>query len=45
MKDGTQDPTATCDGISIGIGFDASVVQLGAIADPAPPATDPCATM
>ncbi len=26
MADGTQDPTKTCDGISIGIGFDAAVV-------------------
>ena len=30
MQDGTQDPTKTCDGISIGIGFEARVVQLGA---------------
>jgi hypothetical protein len=34
LKDGTQDPTQQCDGISIGIGFDAAVVQLGPIAPP-----------
>jgi hypothetical protein len=43
MKDGTQNPNATCDGISIGIGFEALPVQLGAIAPPAPPSPDPCA--
>ncbi len=32
MADGSQDPTQTCDGISIGIGFDAELVQLGPIA-------------
>lgn len=43
MKDGTQDPNKECDGISIGIGFSAKEVQLGAIAPPAGPADDPCA--
>jgi hypothetical protein len=44
LQDGSQDPTKTCDGISIGLGFDTSAVELGAIADPATPATDPCKT-
>jgi hypothetical protein len=29
LSDGTQDPTQTGDGISIGLGFNATVVQLG----------------
>ncbi len=41
MQDGRQDPTKTCDGISIGLGFEASVVQLGPTV-PAPPMPDPC---
>jgi hypothetical protein len=41
MQDGTQDPTRTCDGISIGLGFDAAVVQLGATV-PAVTQPDPC---
>lgn len=43
MHDGSQDPTKTCDGISIGIGFDAQVVQLGAVAPPAMMKPNPCA--
>ncbi len=44
MSDGTNgDPTKTCDGISIGLGFDAAGVTLGTVADPAPPKADPCA--
>jgi hypothetical protein len=43
MKDGTQDPTKTCDGISIGLGFTATVVELGTVADPVTPPLDPCA--
>jgi hypothetical protein len=43
LQDGTQDPTKTCDGISIGLGFDAAGVQLGSVAPPAQPAPDPCA--
>ncbi|MBL8741825.1 MAG: hypothetical protein JNK04_12045 [Myxococcales bacterium] len=31
MVDGTQDPSATCDGISVGIGFEASAVHLGGV--------------
>lgn len=29
LTDGTQDPTKTCDGISIGLGFEMKEVQLG----------------
>jgi hypothetical protein len=29
MKDGNQDPLSTCNGISIGLGFEGSIVQLG----------------
>ncbi|MCA9297981.1 MAG: hypothetical protein KDA28_02880, partial [Phycisphaerales bacterium] len=43
MKDGTQDPTKTCDGITIGLGFKAAKVQFGPIADPLEPPVDPCA--
>jgi hypothetical protein len=42
MKDGTQDPTKECDGISIGLGFTAKQVQLGDIAARTPPSGDPC---
>lgn len=43
MADGSAgDPSVECDGISVGIGFDASKVQLGIVADPAEPAPDPC---
>jgi hypothetical protein len=42
MQDGTQDPTKTCDGISIGLGFTLKSTQLGAIAKPVPPPPDPC---
>jgi hypothetical protein len=41
LQDGTQDPTRTCDGISIGLGFTGSLVKLGApVAVPPPP--NPC---
>jgi hypothetical protein len=43
LADGTQDPTRDCDGISIGLGFEATVVQLGAIQDPPAGPADPCA--
>jgi hypothetical protein len=36
LQDGTQDPTQTCDGISIGLGFDALPVQLGPTVQPLP---------
>jgi len=45
MKDGSQDASKTCDGISIGLGFDAGAVQLGAIGEPSVPGEDPCAPM
>jgi hypothetical protein len=41
LVDGTQDPTKPCDGISVGLGFSASRVQLGATTT-VPPAPDPC---
>lgn len=41
MQDGTQDPSKTCDGISIGLGFEARVVQLGPTV-PAMTTPDPC---
>jgi hypothetical protein len=41
MHDGTQDPNQTCDGISIGLGFEASIVQLGPTVQPTPP-SNPC---
>jgi hypothetical protein len=45
MKDGTAgSPTVECDGISIGLGFDSALVQLGPVAPPAEPQPDPCAT-
>ena len=44
MKDGTNgDPNKTCDGISIGLGFEASAALIGGVAPPAPPVVDPCA--
>jgi hypothetical protein len=36
MADGTQDPTKTCDGISIGLGFDMKQIQLGEVGPPTP---------
>jgi hypothetical protein len=42
MQDGTQDPTKTCDGISIGLGFAASIDQVGPTV-PAVTTPDPCA--
>lgn len=42
MRDGTQDPAQTCNGISVGVGFTAKRVVVGPVA-PAPPAEpDPC---
>jgi len=43
MKDASQDPTQTCDGISIGLGFDVKQVVLGGVAPPPDPGPDPCA--
>ena len=42
MKDGTQDPTKTCDGITIGLGFKAAKVQFGTLGDALEPPLDPC---
>jgi len=42
MKDGTQDAGAECNGISIGIGFDASVITLDGEGTPADPVDPPC---
>jgi hypothetical protein len=43
MDDGTQNPDETCNGISIGLGFNAAVVQLGSVAAPLPPGKNACA--
>ncbi|MBK7582248.1 MAG: hypothetical protein IPI67_18835 [Myxococcales bacterium] len=44
MSDGTNgDPSKLCDGISVGLGFEALAVQLGGIAPSATPPPDPCA--
>lgn len=41
LDDGTQDPMQTCNGISVGLGFDAAASLLNGVAlDPAP--VDPC---
>lgn len=42
MKNGTQNPGATCDGISIAIGFDANLVELGDVAEPSEPTPSSC---
>ena len=42
LHDGTQDPTQLCDGISIGLGFDAELVKLGPIGPVIPPPPSPC---
>jgi hypothetical protein len=41
MQDGTQDPTKTCDGISMGITFEMAAVQLGSVG-PAQPMPMTC---
>ena len=43
MKNGTQNPGAECDGISIGLGFNTKAVKLGPVAEEAKPPPDPCA--
>jgi hypothetical protein len=43
LKDGSQDPSKECDGISIGLGFDTAAVKLGPVAKPGDPPPDPCA--
>jgi len=42
MNDGTQDPNQICNGISIGLGFDALPVQVGPVQDKQPVPPDPC---
>jgi len=45
MSDGTNgDPSKTCNGISVGLGFEAEAMQLGGVAPPADAPPDPCAT-
>jgi hypothetical protein len=45
MLDGTQDPTRTCNGTSIGLGFSTRAAKRGAPAPSSPPPIDPCAGM
>jgi hypothetical protein len=42
LDDGTQDPTKTCNAISVGIGFTLRKVALGGVAKPAKPLDDAC---
>jgi hypothetical protein len=42
LDDGTQDPTKTCNGISMGIGFDAAIIEIGSVVDVPAPAGDGC---
>ena len=42
LKDGTQDPNEECDGISVGLGFEAKAVVVGDIAPAPQPVPDPC---
>jgi hypothetical protein len=42
LKDGSQDPNVECDGISVGIGFDATRVVVGAVAPAPQPEANPC---
>lgn len=45
MEDGTNgDPTKTCNGISVGLGFEGQAVQLGGVAPTATAPENPCAT-
>jgi hypothetical protein len=44
LSDGSQDPSKTCDGISIGLGFESLPIQLGEVSDPSPPGPDPCSS-
>jgi hypothetical protein len=41
MMDGTNEPAEACNGISFGIGFDATAVTLGQVVT-LPPVPDPC---
>ncbi|MCA9594890.1 MAG: hypothetical protein KC776_16330, partial [Myxococcales bacterium] len=43
MKDGSNgDPSLTCDGISVGFGFESIAANVGSVAAPVPPVPDPC---
>jgi hypothetical protein len=42
LKDGTQDPSKPCDGISFAFGFDAVPAHIAGVADASPPSPDPC---
>jgi hypothetical protein len=42
MDDGTHDPAQTCNGLTMGIGFDAALVEIGDTVS-VPPPPDPCA--
>jgi len=42
MQDGSQDPNKECDGISVGLGFEATRVVVGDIAPAKAPPADPC---
>jgi hypothetical protein len=42
LTDGMQDPSQTCSGISVGLGFDVVPVQLGAIGPAATQLPNPC---
>jgi hypothetical protein len=42
LRDGTQDSARTCDGISIGLGFEASAIEIGPVVT-VPPLPDSCA--
>ncbi len=45
LRGGTKDKLRACDSISIGIQFEASRAKIGAVADPAPAAWNPCAPL
>lgn len=42
LTDGTQDPTKECNGISIGLGFEARAAKFGPVNAPVPPPPNPC---
>ncbi len=42
MSDGTQDPSSTCNGISIGIGFTMTKAGISGVDPTMPQSTDPC---
>lgn len=43
LEDGSQNPSKECNAISIGLGFEATAAQLGAVGEASPPSEDPCA--